>query len=136
MHDVIVIGAGVSGLTVARDLADLGRDVVVLEREVRAGGKIVSERFDGFLFEHGPTTLNAAHPAAEAIVRQLGLDKDRIDLDRGPPGLVLFFRPRPRRSAERIQLYHLHLLRFRCSGNGAGSIAYLHADGDRNRRLN
>ncbi len=83
MHDVIVIGAGVSGLTVARDLADLGRDVVVLEREGRAGGKIVSERFDGFLFEHGPTTLNAAHPAAEAIVRQLGLDKDRIDLDRG-----------------------------------------------------
>ncbi len=40
-HDVIVIGAGIAGLSAAWDLRD--RDVVVLERGERVGGRIRSE---------------------------------------------------------------------------------------------
>ena len=37
--DVIVIGAGLAGLTAARDLADGGRRVIVLEARDRLGGR-------------------------------------------------------------------------------------------------
>lgn len=40
MHDVIVIGAGVAGLSAARSLVRGGRDVVVLEGRTRIGGRI------------------------------------------------------------------------------------------------
>ena len=53
-RDVVVIGAGISGLTAAYELMRHGRDVVVLERQVVTGGNAISERIDGFLMEHGP----------------------------------------------------------------------------------
>jgi len=80
MYDVIVIGAGITGLTTASDLAAAGLDVIVLERAVRVGGKAVSERFGGFLMEHGPSTVNAAMPETEAIAATLDLADSRIDL--------------------------------------------------------
>jgi monoamine oxidase len=39
--DVIVIGAGLAGLTAARDLAAAGCDVTVLEARDRAGGRVL-----------------------------------------------------------------------------------------------
>ena len=53
-HDVIVIGAGVSGLAAAYDLSQSGHDVIVLERQVVVGGNAISERMGGFLMEYGP----------------------------------------------------------------------------------
>ena len=38
MHDVVVVGAGLAGLSAARDLMNAGLDVVVLEARARAGG--------------------------------------------------------------------------------------------------
>lgn len=72
-HDVVVIGAGVSGLTVAHDLVAQGYDVQVLERQVTIGGNAISERFDGFLMEHGPSTLNASVSGAMERIQALGL---------------------------------------------------------------
>src|SRR5262247_413854 len=39
-HDVVVIGAGMAGLTAARDMLAAGLDVVVLEARDRVGGRI------------------------------------------------------------------------------------------------
>jgi oxygen-dependent protoporphyrinogen oxidase len=78
--DVAVIGGGISGLAAAYELHHQGYQVVVLERQVRPGGNAVSERFDGFLMEHGPTTVTAATPAAAALSNALGLDAQRCDL--------------------------------------------------------
>ena len=43
MHDVIVVGAGLAGLSAARDLAASGADVVVLEARQRPGGRVEQE---------------------------------------------------------------------------------------------
>ena len=40
-HDVVVVGAGVAGLSCARELARLGLDVVLLEAAERVGGRAV-----------------------------------------------------------------------------------------------
>jgi oxygen-dependent protoporphyrinogen oxidase len=82
-HDVVVIGAGVSGLMAAHDLMRQGRDVVVLERQVVVGGNAISERFGGFLMEHGPSTMNAAVPEALEVTRDLGLAASSVDLGAG-----------------------------------------------------
>ena len=72
-RDVIVIGAGVSGLATAHNLVARGYDVQVLERQVTIGGNAISERFDGFLMEHGPSTLNASVHGIDDRLRDLGL---------------------------------------------------------------
>lgn len=78
--DVVVIGAGVSGLAVAYDLARTGHDVKVVERQVGVGGNAISERFGGFLMEHGPSTMNAAIDEATDFNRELDLAASSINL--------------------------------------------------------
>ncbi|MBI5718741.1 MAG: protoporphyrinogen oxidase [Burkholderiales bacterium] len=78
-HEVAVIGAGISGLASAHALHRAGRDVVVLERSGSAGGRIHSERRDGFLVEHGPNSMVAPAPAAEQLIGSLGLGAQRIE---------------------------------------------------------
>lgn len=78
--DVAIIGGGVSGLSAAYDLNARGYKVVVLERQVRAGGNAQSERFGGFLMEHGPSTVNAQATEAVRLSGDLGLDGRRTEL--------------------------------------------------------
>ncbi len=80
MHDVLVIGGGISGLATAYDLMQRGLDVQLLERQVRTGGNAISEGFDGFLMEHGPTTFNASVPQAVEQITALGLLDQAHDL--------------------------------------------------------
>jgi protoporphyrinogen/coproporphyrinogen III oxidase len=75
MRDVVVIGGGVSGLASACELADRGHDVTLLERQATPGGNAISDRFGGWLMEHGPSTLNAAFLPPESQVSRLGLDE-------------------------------------------------------------
>src|SRR5688572_8910720 len=75
--DVAVVGAGVSGLSAAYELRKRKRSVVVLERELRAGGIIVTERIGEFLVDAGPDALLVQKPAAVALCNELGLG-DRL----------------------------------------------------------
>ncbi|WP_127474477.1 flavin monoamine oxidase family protein [Microbacterium sulfonylureivorans] len=56
--DTIVIGAGVAGLTAARLLARSGRQVVVLEARDRIGGRVTTERRDGFVTDLGASWIH------------------------------------------------------------------------------
>ena len=54
--DVLVIGAGLTGLTTAYYLQKDQKNFIVLEKQSRVGGVIHSTREKGFLFENGPNT--------------------------------------------------------------------------------
>jgi protoporphyrinogen/coproporphyrinogen III oxidase len=77
--DVIVVGAGLSGLTTAYRLQRAGLAVEVREAAARAGGVIGSERRDGVLFERGPNSGLDTTPLINEMLRDLGIAGERID---------------------------------------------------------
>jgi phytoene desaturase len=54
---VVVVGAGLAGLSAALRLAGAGRDVTVIERELVPGGRNGLLNKDGYAFDTGPTVL-------------------------------------------------------------------------------
>jgi oxygen-dependent protoporphyrinogen oxidase len=108
MLDVAVIGGGISGMTAAFSLGRHGYRVIVLERQAHVGGNAVSERLNGFLMEHGPSTVNADSAAAE-LSRELGLDGQRC-------GLGADVRRRYLVSRGALRGILIHPLGFMCSG--------------------
>ncbi|MGA7149152.1 MAG: NAD(P)/FAD-dependent oxidoreductase [Microbacterium sp.] len=66
--DTIVVGAGIAGLTAARALSDAGRTVVVLEARDRIGGRVWTDRSDGFVTDLGASWIHGitGSPVAEA----------------------------------------------------------------------
>ena len=53
MQDVLIIGAGVAGLTVARELQKVGRDVLVLEKSRGLAGRSSTRTVNGVRVDHG-----------------------------------------------------------------------------------
>ena len=74
--DVAVIGAGITGLTLAYRLQKAGLRVLVLEKRRHPGGVIRSEQQEGYLFDAGPnSTLDKGLYLAQ-LIRDLGLDSE------------------------------------------------------------
>lgn len=72
--DVIVLGAGLAGLSAARDLAAHGVDVRVLEARHRAGGRVDQTTLpDGRLMQLGGEVVGPSHTAYTQLVAELGL---------------------------------------------------------------
>ncbi|RMI08760.1 NAD(P)/FAD-dependent oxidoreductase [Cellulomonas triticagri] len=82
--DVLVVGAGIAGLTCARALVGRGLDVRVLEADDVVGGRVRSERVDGYTVDVGFQVLNPAYPALRDVV-----DLDALDLRPFAPGLAV-----------------------------------------------
>jgi oxygen-dependent protoporphyrinogen oxidase len=75
---VLVVGGGITGLVAARALARDGVRVVLAEAGERLGGKVRTERVDGFTIEHGPDSFLTTRPAAVTLVRELGLGDELV----------------------------------------------------------
>jgi phytoene dehydrogenase-like protein len=60
--DVVVVGAGLAGLRAAQLLAAAGREVVVLEAADGIGGRVRTDRVDGFTLDRGFQLYNPAYP--------------------------------------------------------------------------
>jgi prolycopene isomerase len=90
-YDVIVIGAGLGGLTAAALLTKAGKKVLVLEKSDRVGGYFSSVTFGKYIWNNGPRLVmgcNASGPYGPGVtynlVHQLGV-QDEVEFIRLDP---------------------------------------------------
>jgi oxygen-dependent protoporphyrinogen oxidase len=104
--DVLVVGAGISGLTTAFRLRRAGLRVAVIEAEPRVGGALKTWTDGPWRFEMGPNTVLESHPEVSGLLQDAGLAADKVTaqpsakqrylwkggalhpLPGGPPGLL------------------------------------------------
>jgi hypothetical protein len=82
--DVIIIGAGLAGLTAAKVLKEAGKSVKIIEASDGVGGRVRTDQVDGYLLERGFQVLLTAYPEAKRF-----LDYDALDLQVFDPGAIL-----------------------------------------------
>jgi putrescine oxidase len=73
-RDVVVVGAGPSGLTAAHELRKAGRTVAVLEARDRVGGRTWTEQMGGATIEIGGQWISPDQTALYSLVDELGLE--------------------------------------------------------------
>ncbi|NDK90555.1 FAD-dependent oxidoreductase [Gordonia desulfuricans] len=93
--DVIVVGAGMSGLVAARDLRRRGVDVIVLESADRVGGRVMGVTTAlGSHLDLGGQWIGAGHHRVTALAAELGLTKYDMYTE-GMPDIIDRGRRRP-----------------------------------------
>src|SRR5271163_4261164 len=73
-HDVVVVGAGMAGLTAARTLAEAGLKVLVLEAQDRIGGRIWTRHVGDEAIELGAEFIHGRPPELWALIEEAGLE--------------------------------------------------------------
>lgn len=82
---VVIVGAGLSGLTCARTLHSQGIPIRVLERDRAVGGRVQTDEVEGFRLDRGFQILLTGYPELAKH-----LDLNALDLRRFEPGAVLW----------------------------------------------
>ena len=82
--DVVVVGAGLAGLTAARSLQQRGRTCIVLEASDGVGGRVRTDIVDGFRLDRGFQVVLTAYPELHRL-----LDVPALDLRSFDPGAMV-----------------------------------------------
>jgi len=84
--DVIIIGAGLSGLSAAVHLQKRGKKVLILESSSSVGGRVKTDLYQGFRLDRGFQVLLTAYPEAKAL-----LDYEALKLKKMLPGATILY---------------------------------------------
>lgn len=92
----IILGAGISGLTLGYELKKAGKPFLILEKSHRAGGWIETETSQDFLFDHGPRSFRTQISGSPALtlVNELNLQDQLIRADPAAKKRLLFHQGR------------------------------------------
>lgn len=70
-YDIVIIGAGLTGLTAGFYITKQGKTVAIVEKQNRIGGQIQTFEQDGFIFEKGPNTGVVSYPEVAELFEDL-----------------------------------------------------------------
>lgn len=100
MKRIVIIGGGITGLTAAFHLQEKAHqsgqelDYLVVERESRLGGKILTEKVDDFVIEAGPDAFLAERPWVFELAGRIGLERHLLGTNEQNKGTFVFSRGR------------------------------------------
>jgi oxygen-dependent protoporphyrinogen oxidase len=77
--DVLIIGGGISGMTIGWLLASEGVSVEVWEQDERPGGKIRTQRQDGYLLEDSASMVMNFRPEVNTFLNASGMTRHKIE---------------------------------------------------------
>jgi len=92
VRDVVVLGGGSAGTYTAVRLRNLGKSVVVLEKQGRLGGHTQTETVNGVPIDIGVQVFEGLNPLVKAYCAQLNVPLVNATLGGGPPGVNVDFR--------------------------------------------
>lgn len=126
-NSVIVVGAGIAGLSAAYELQKRGTDVLVLEAASRVGGRMMNDVQDGYILDGGAQFLSSAYPILSRYIHELGLASEFAETSAWA-GVVRGQRIRSFRYDKPFSLWTGGLLKFReWLSLGMGSFRLLKA---------
>lgn len=77
---IIVIGAGMAGLTAAHYLKEAGYEVIVVERDNRPGGRMQSVMRNGDIIDVGAQFTHTNYKSTMELVKKYGLESDMVEM--------------------------------------------------------
>ncbi len=77
--DTVIVGAGLAGLTAARRLIQADQHVLVIDRSDGTGGRVRTDRVDGFQLDRGFQVLLSSYPEVERNLDLASLDMANFD---------------------------------------------------------
>ena len=110
MPNVIIIGGGIAGLAAAVHLKSGAKaygktvDVLVLEKNNRIGGKILTEKIDNYLIEGGPDSFLPEKVWSVNLARHLGLEPEMLPSNDQFKGTFIYSRKRLHSLPEGVML--------------------------------
>lgn len=82
-HPIVIIGAGIAGLSAALRLQQQGIPHLVLERFPRPGGRLNSRPGDGWLADHGTPYIRRSDLVLGDLTRAVGMEERRVSIQGG-----------------------------------------------------
>jgi phytoene dehydrogenase-like protein len=83
-HEVVIVGAGLAGLSAGIEVIERGHIPFLLEAADAVGGRVRTDEVDGFLLDRGFQILLTAYPEARRL-----LDYEALDLTAFAPGAMV-----------------------------------------------
>lgn len=75
---IAIIGGGIAGLACAVALAEREMDFVLFEKEGRVGGKLRTDKLEGYVVEAGPDSFLPEKPWSVDLIRKVGLASEML----------------------------------------------------------
>lgn len=78
--DIVIVGGGIAGLAAARwlELNNNASTCTLIDHADRLGGKILTERTDGFVIEGGPDSFLSSKPQGLQFCRNIGIESELV----------------------------------------------------------